>query len=624
MAQKLRVKIRGTSERENVKIRRLQGSRNEKLYKNKVKNRFVMVLLIFGLFLAPLGGLDRNVQAINCPDVRVVFARGSGGAHNTDKNFVNFRDTIQTKLATTNLTYETIDLDYPAVGVGLDNFLVTLGALIGGGEAYTFGNSVAQGSNSLIDMINNDACSNTKYLIGGYSQGAIVISKSLPKLNSDKILYAATFGDPKIYLPEGKGPMPDACRNQNLSDYRMYVPDCQTYHGMLGGYVPYEPSDFIGKLGTWCNKHDFFCSPFLNMNKHSAYVADNLYEDASRVMFDKVLKNFSIDSKVSSPHDTAIVIDSSASMESMIDDFKKEALRLARETFESGGRVALYDYRDLKDPYEPVEHCDFNTCTMEIFEQEISKITVNGGGDMPESLLSTSLHVMNHLNWQFGATKSLVVLTDANFLSPDRDGSTFDQVVNLSRTIDPVNFYIITSPNVERYYTELAKQTDGKVVTNFDELSLLTDYIIERYDSLPRVELDEPVALPSLKISSTEKVDDTSVRIKFQTTGIKTLVALNDAILGITDQTEIIINELKPSIENSLILVPMNDVSRGESVTVELNDGVDYSEALGSGLYGDYEATHENSLPSSNAQIDKQQNISQPVLLKAPNTGKVF
>jgi hypothetical protein len=104
-------------------------------------------------------------------------------------------------------------------------------------------------------------------------------------------------------------------------------------------------------------------------------------------------------------------------------------------------------------------------------------IRADGGGDTPESLLSASFHVMKDLHWKQGSTKSLVVLTDADFLSPDRDGMSFDEVVALSKRIDPVNFYIITDAESGEAYSELAAATDGRVVTNFDELSLLTTII---------------------------------------------------------------------------------------------------------------------------------------------------
>jgi len=239
---------------------------------------------------------------------------------------------------------------------------------------------------------------------------------------------------------------------------------------------------------------------------------------------------------------------------------------LAKETFSSGGRVALYDYRDLLDPYQPRERCNFETCTLEVFQNELDHITVDGGGDDAESLLSASFHMMQNLTWKRGATKSLVVLTDANFLSPDRDGITYSQVVALSKMIDPVNFYIITSPENETDYSSLANDTDGKVITNFDELSLLTDYIMDRYDSLPRVEGAEANNTPTLTITNTDMVSASVITISFETDADQIMVIVNDTILGTTEEHEISISDFRGG---SIVLVPLKDSVRGEGVVAE-------------------------------------------------------
>lgn len=534
--------------------------------------KIIKVRYLVALLALLAGGIapQKIVQAGGCPDVRVIFARGSGGERWNDQNYLAFKTAIESKLSTTPLSYDFVDLDYPAVGVGLDNIGTTVGAYIGSGDAYEFGASVNTGVENLIKTVNNDSCSHTRYVLGGYSQGAMVISKSLGSLNSNKLIYAATFGDPKIYLPEGAGIMPAACSGGNLSDYRMYVPDCQAYMGLLGAYIPYEPAALVGKVGTWCNKRDIFCSSHFFISDHLGYVADQLYEDASKVIFYKITETFGLDNHISSLHDTAILIDSTGSMSDMIEKYKDEALRLAKETLDSGGRVALYDYRDLGDPYTPVKHCDFDTCTLEIFQAGLNNIHAAGGGDTPESLLSGSLHVMKDLKWKYGSTKSLVVLTDADFLAPDRDGVTFDEVVAVSKNIDPVNFYIITNNDYADSYIELATATDGKVVTNLDELNLLTDYIMERYDSLPRVEEGAPVDKPTLEIISTDYPSDTEVTITFTTTGTRAMVVLNDTILGVTDNTSITIGDIDRSVENTISLIPLGDDIRGEAATVNI------------------------------------------------------
>ncbi|MBR3386189.1 cutinase family protein [Candidatus Saccharibacteria bacterium] len=571
--------------------------------KYKIKVRYLVVAV--GLMLPGLM-LRQVVQAVGCPDVRVVFARGSGGERWNTDDYLTFKSVIEDKLITTSLNYEFVDLNYPAVGVS--DLGVLAGAYFGAGDAYEFGASMNAGVRSLTDLVNGTSCPGTKYVMGGYSQGAMVVSKALSSLNADRVIYAATFGDPKIYLPEGEGLLPAACRGKNLSDYRAYVPDCQAYKGMLGAYIPYEPLALAGKVGTWCNGRDIFCSSHLSISDHVSYVADDLYEDASRVIYDKICQAFGVENTVSSPHDTAILIDSTGSMAGMISKYKAEALRLARETLESGGRVALYDYRDLNDPYSPVQRCDFNTCTLESFQAGLDEVRVNGGGDTPESLLSASFHVMKDLEWKHGATKSLVVLTDANFLSPDRDGMTFDEVVALSKKIDPVNFYIITKSSREGDYTELAVATDGKVVTNFDELSLLTDYIMERYDSLPRVEEGEVVGvLPVVEIIETEWRSATEVAVKYKLgdEANRVLVALNNAVLGITEETEIVLSGLDTSTENTLRLVPLSDDRRGEGVEILL-DNSGFSGEIDGGVGGKGRLDGNNEL----------------LIPKAPNTGK--
>ncbi len=550
--------------------------------RQKIKIRYLVVSV--GLLMSGL--VTRQVvQAVDCPDVRIVFARGSGGVRWVDDNYLAYKEPIEEKIKNLGLSYEFIDLDYPAIGIG--DIGVITGAYFGAGEAYEFGESVKSGVKNLDKLVNGASCPNTKYVVGGYSQGAMVVSGALGSLNSERLIYAATFGDPKLYLPEGKGIMPAACRGENLSDYRMYVPDCQAYKGLLGAYIPYEPLNLTGKVGTWCNKRDIFCSSkhldIRGINDHITYIADNLYEDASRVIVDKICKTFGIENQISSPHDTAILIDSTGSMSSMIDKYKAEALRLANETIESGGRIALYDYRDLDDPYNPVKHCDFGSCTLDVFREELEGIHTDGGGDRAESLLSTSFHVMKDLEWNYGSTKSLVVLTDADFLSPDRDGMSFDEVVALSKKIDPVNFYIVTNSKYGDYYEALASATDGKVVTNFDELSLLTDYIMERYDSLPRVEEDAAIEQPYLTITDVVQNGDSETTISFNTSGEYVFVIPNDAVLGIVETEtaddasqlrfgSFVIGELDRAVENKVLLVPIGKGMRGEGAEMILNE----------------------------------------------------
>lgn len=548
-----------------------------------------------------------STHAASCPDLKILFARGSGAERYNNSDYQAFKASLETKLSTTNLTYKIDDLDYPAIGISGDKISVALGALISGGEAYQFGDSVKQGINAVTSQVNSSTCKSTKYVIAGYSQGAMVVSGALQKLNPNQLIYAATFGDPKLYLPEGSGPLPSACKGENLSDYRVYVPDCYAHKGLLGAREPYSTPDYSGKVGVWCNKFDIFCSSHYSLSSHISYDTDNLYEDASRFIFSKIAATFNFQNEHTSPHDTAILIDSSGSMQKLIEGYKQEAHRLAIKTLDAGGRIALYDYRDLDDPYQPVERCNFNTCTIESFQAGLDQIEVDGGGDAKESLLSASLHVMQSLNWRLGSTKSLIILTDAGYHSPDRDGTTFYDVKTLSKQIDPVNFYIITTPKNLGAYRTLAKATDGAVASTLDDLSILTDNIIARYDSLPRVEedLESGLTIPHLEIISDESLSSSEHRVVFASEAEATIVILNDSILGTTDQTKITLTGLDSTQDNVLTLVPLSDTVRGEPISIQLSSN--------------YSVTYQQESTTTSSP-----NAS-PIMPipKAPNTGRL-
>ncbi|MBO7561207.1 cutinase family protein [Candidatus Saccharibacteria bacterium] len=532
------------------------------------KPAFLLPILFLVTNLIPTNIIPKS-KAEACTDLAIVFARGSGAGQNISGDYLAFKTNIEDKLKTTKLTYSFIDLDYPAVSVGLENFGVTLGAFFSGGKGNDFGESVENGVNNLTEIIDK-SCERTRFVLGGYSQGAMVVLQTLSRVNPDKIIYAATFGDPKLYLPEGEGIFPAACMNINLSNYRIYVPNCYAKSGILGGENPYQTPEYFDKLGTWCNKYDIMCSSHISITDHISYVKEHIYEDASRFIFDKITKYFGVKNNYSSPHDTIILIDSTGSMREMIDQYKREALRLAKETFKKDGRVALYEYRDLQDPFEPILHCSFDTCTLEKIEKVINKIETDGGGDIDESLLSVSLKAMREMNWRRGATKSIVILTDAGFHIPDFDGTTTKDVISLSRKIDPVNFYVVTNAETAPEYEYLTKATDGKVAIISDdsklEIANLTDHILERYDSLPRVEETEKIELPKLKLEK-HGWKGNDYQIDFLSDD-QTLIIINDVITGITSDKQLTITDLVKTKTNTIRLIPITNNIRGEATEI--------------------------------------------------------
>ncbi len=544
--------------------------------------KYTIPIRIMALTLIVLSGAlnisAREVAATGCPDLKVIFIRGSGGKRYTSKDYLTFKRAMEQKLNTSSLQYIIDDLDYPAASIDiseghLDTFI---GAYIGGGEAYKFGDSVHAGTKSLIKAINDNKCKDTKYVIAGYSQGTIVLLDALNSISANKIIFAATFGDPKIYLPEGAGLVPKACSGKNLSSYRIHVPDCRAYKGMLGAKRPYIPSSYQYKYGTWCNKKDILCSSRFSISDHTAYVEDGLYEDASRFIFAKVAKAFNFKNEYTSPHDTAIIINSTSSIPNKIPQFKVAVYDLASRTFEAGGRVALYDYHGSANSFTPTKRCDFSSCTLADIKVHLDDIENDLGPQSNNALLSNSFQVMRQLNWRFGSTKSLAIFTDANYDSSGLGGVKFYDVQKLSKQIDPVNFYIMTNPENVENYQSLAKATDGQVFSSENDSSIFVDAIMSRYDSLPRVEEEFPDEsydhnYPSLRIDQIDRESNTSAKVFFTSTGSKTIVILNDTILGVTNLNHLTLTDLRNDHENTLTLVPILNDYRGEPVSTKLN-----------------------------------------------------
>lgn len=477
----------------------------------------VVTVLLANLFLNLIPQVTM-VSAASCNDVEFIFARGSGEQVATDEDpvggpsYQQWRKWNEDALYEYNkrLKFSFYDLgaksygghQYPAVPVteSFGGLLNLIGAAISAGEGFAFGDSVNEGVEELkahIEEISR-GCPNTKFVLGGFSQGAMVVSKSLSQLDSDKIIYAATFGDPKIYLPEGnshKGifsKIPDACKGLNFSNYRVYVPDCYAYEGALGSYRPYQPDGYWNKLGTWCNNKDIMCSSGWNVADHVDYINGHFYEQASRIIRDRIEETFansstgtpstpSTPSDPSDPpsnHDVVFLFDVSGSMQKLFDIYKAQAKELISKILGAGGRTSLYAYKEFVRHNWPNRRCDFS-CDATEMEKAMNRFILSGGGDDDEGLLSALKVVLDETDWAEGATKSIVVLTDAGFHNPDDDGSTVQSIVQRTLEIDPVNIYIL-SADQESEYEELTRLTNGAYFDVATEAELSTKLISER------------------------------------------------------------------------------------------------------------------------------------------------
>ncbi len=433
----------------------------------------------------------------SCDDVQFIFARGTGQELN-EKEFLAFQGEITSLIneLMPDLKRSFYELGsasqngfrYPATDIG---FISAISTTISGGSAFKFGKSVDQGINELKTYISNtsSSCPNTKFVLGGYSQGAMVITKSLASLDSEQIIYAANFGDPKLYLPEGEGIIPDACLGKNLSSYRMYVPNCRTKKGYLGPQQPYTPSAWQDKVGLWCNDKDFVCGAGLKLSEpfgtHVKYVPDGHFHSAAITIMDKMIDVLANQLIVSvsqarktltntANRDVVFLLDTTSSMQSILWKKLREITRLSQAITSAGGRVALWTFGDL-DEIKPQQIADF-TNDFSIFQQSLTQsLPSSSGYDAPESVYSAMFTVMNTQAWRPEAVKSLVVITDNKPVSPDRDGISAKDVIRKSLEIDPVSIYTLNEdPYYDSYYIDLVDETGGEIYEDLpDDLSAL-------------------------------------------------------------------------------------------------------------------------------------------------------
>ena len=226
-------------------------------------------------------------NAINgCRDIEYIFVRGSGQERNEGEEWKEFERRMIEVSKYRHVSYRVTDLDYPAVAITAGN---ALGIYSSAGAATNFGESVWTGVIKLRDYVKHrsEPCSNSYFVLGGYSQGALVIQEALKDFPTDRVVYIGLFGDPKLYLPEGKGLFPPACYGRNYSRYRVMVSNCETDDGLLGVRDPYEQGIYGGRYGLFCNSKDFVCgsskNPLVN-DGHLHYVDSGAIFVMSRIV----------------------------------------------------------------------------------------------------------------------------------------------------------------------------------------------------------------------------------------------------------------------------------------------------------------------------------------------------
>jgi cutinase-like protein len=173
-----------------------------------------------------------------CPDVEVVFARGTAEPPGVGGVGQAFVDSLRSQLGGHSLGVYAVD--YPA--------------------SRDFDRSTPAGANDASSHIQSMAanCPNTRMVLGGYSQGAGVIDLSttaMPPRIADHVVAAALFGAPESAFADtlSPGPLPTIGPLYATRTIDLCVPNdpiCSDGSDM-GAHVAYVQTGMVNKAATF-------------------------------------------------------------------------------------------------------------------------------------------------------------------------------------------------------------------------------------------------------------------------------------------------------------------------------------------------------------------------------------
>jgi cutinase len=225
-----------------------------------------MIGRIFGTAVAAtsaLLGTSINVPSASadpCPDVEVVFARGTFEAPGVGDTGQAFVDALRGKLG----------------GKSVDVYAVNYPASL---DFATAADGVIDASNKIRDTAAN--CRNTKMVLGGYSQGAAVLA------------YTTEDSVPAGFvLPAGMtGPMPPEIANHVAAVALFGKPSSGFLQMIYTGAPPITVGHlYTGKTKEFCIPEDPVCSPTGNDNgMHTQYAENGMAGQAADFAAERVV-----------------------------------------------------------------------------------------------------------------------------------------------------------------------------------------------------------------------------------------------------------------------------------------------------------------------------------------------
>lgn len=499
------------------------------------------LLLLIGVCL--FGGIlmltSDNSQALraddSCKDVEIIFARGSGQSLG-DGEAKRFFNQLNTRINSNKVNTSFYELgtennggyQYPAVDVGDWTNGNASGAWVSAGKSNDYGASVNQGVGELSTYItqryNKCKMPGTKFVLGGYSQGAQVVGQTLFKLSSevqDSIVFVALFGDPKLNLPEAEGYYSAACRGQNFSAWRRVIGNCATAHGSLGARVPYLPTAMETRVGLWCNSHDFICgtsSALLDNDGHGEYKSPGGAIDQAGLEVAMRLKLLLPPSRAATIDisnattnlgatgtDVVFLLNSTGWTPEQFTKTKGFIKTLADKMIASQERVRVaigtYDgylyYAGTRDQSIGVGFM-FPVKLIDSPSEFYTALTSFRYTQEPyPGQARTTLYALDYtfkwFNWRDGANKSLILLSNAAFYSPDNFGRiTIASIAKTALEIDPVSVFPIVSENLSSDFQAISDATSGKLTLATDDTPTMVDETFKNIMQRPVVLFKNP------------------------------------------------------------------------------------------------------------------------------------
>ena len=505
--------------------------------------KYFVLLFLLALIICSVNVF--SISAEDCSDYEFIFARGSGQNLN-DIDFRTYKESVKNQISSDVSFYElgTAKNGYPAIGI---DFKTALGAYVSAGRSYDYGESIERGVTELLSRVKTESkrCKNKRFILTGYSQGAQVIDEAIRYLNSDKIIYVANFGDPKLYLPEGK--TKSACKNTGLSPYRIYVPDCEVEEGILSAMKPYHPAGFNDKLGVWCNDKDIVCGSSLNiihpLAAHTSYSSnDNAYKKLAEIIKEKIYSlpySELTAAKYSDapPRDIVFILHNGQAISK---ELKEKLVELAKH----GTRISVYSSYSMVGAVKRFEEeIGFTTDNL---SDKIDKLNLKAKG-----LISANLskeydntyflvkYISENADWQDGRERNIfVVMTDYSGRTYGMDGTTAKDAYEAAKD-NNVKVSFLGNHNLQESYSYILDETGGS------HLKSPSDIVLSK---------TKAKTIPTY-FSKTFDLGESH----------NTLVVINGCLYGVTNGKTITITDLDNSRENEIAFIKYDDFGKRQN-----------------------------------------------------------